>query len=146
MNAILTRYPSTVQGTPGEIVAVNALGRELRLQSIELPWLDNRVSVSCIPTGTYRCEWRQSPSQGWCYHVLDVPGRSHILIHKGNWAGDRAKGWHSDVQGCILPGMSTAYGTPKGFRKAQRMVCRSAVACANLRNHMGMEPFTLEIR
>jgi hypothetical protein len=38
----------------------------------------------------------QSPKCGETFEVVDVPGRSHVLFHAGNTAGD--------TEGCILLG------------------------------------------
>ena len=65
--------------------------------SVERPWLDNQVSVSCIPTGEYELGWRESPRFGQTWHVQDVPDRTYILIHVANFA--------KDVEGCIGLGM-----------------------------------------
>ena len=65
--------------------------------SVERPWLDNAVSVSCIPVGTYEMGWRESPRFGETWHVKDVPDRTYILIHAANFA--------KDVEGCIGLGM-----------------------------------------
>jgi hypothetical protein len=72
--------------------------------SIELPWRDNHAELSCIPLGVYLCEWAVSPKFGECYHVRHVPGRSDILIHPGNWGGDKTKNFRSSVKGCIALG------------------------------------------
>lgn len=53
---------------------------------LELPWRDNLTNVSCIPEGTYDCEKVVSPTHGLCILVKDVPSRSSILIHAGNFA------------------------------------------------------------
>ncbi len=65
-------------------------------KTLELPWLDNTKYVSCIPAGTYKCVKRNTPKYKDHFHVLDVPNRSHILIHHGNY--------YTDILGCILPG------------------------------------------
>lgn len=70
----------------------------------ELPWRENHSETSCIPEGEYRCVWGLSSKHGPVFVVLDVPERSHILIHAGNWAGDVSKGLRSSVKGCILLG------------------------------------------
>lgn len=62
--------------------------------TLELPWLENAPTRSCIPTGTYECRRVQSPRFGNTFEVTGVPGRSHILFHKGNQIADTA--------GCIL--------------------------------------------
>lgn len=66
--------------------------------TLERPWLDNRARESCIPAGVYLCKRVQSPKFGDTFEVTSVPGRSHILFHKGNVA--------EDSLGCILVGES----------------------------------------
>lgn len=70
----------------------------------ELPWRENDKNTSCIKTGVYQCQKRISKKHGTCYGVLDVPGRSDIEIHKGNFCGDESNGLKSDVEGCIIVG------------------------------------------
>jgi hypothetical protein len=65
--------------------------------TLELPWLNNANNVSCIPKGTYQVVPRFSARFKSHLHVLNVPGRSFILIHPGNT--------HKDIEGCILPGL-----------------------------------------
>lgn len=64
--------------------------------TLELPWHANKPQQSCIPVGTYTCKRIKPPKFGETFEVTDVPGRSHILFHKGNQTGDTA--------GCILVG------------------------------------------
>jgi len=64
--------------------------------TVERRWLNNAQSVSCIPAGTYTCRRVQSPHFGDTFEVTDVPGRSHILLHKGNVM--------DDSHGCIIIG------------------------------------------
>lgn len=64
---------------------------------------DNRASEpgrpgACIPAGTYVCKRVRSPRFGDTFEVRNVPGRSHILFHKGNI--------EDDSRGCILVGES----------------------------------------
>jgi hypothetical protein len=71
----------------------------------ELPWRDNEPNLSCIPTGTYRCEFTFSPRfNKKTYCLMDVPGRNAIRIHSGNFCGDKKLGLASHVDGCILIG------------------------------------------
>jgi hypothetical protein len=70
-------------------------------KTIELPWVDNQHDISCIPEGVYNVEKTLSNKFGKCFHVLNVPGREAIMIHKGNFA----TGKQIDTRGCILPGM-----------------------------------------
>lgn len=64
--------------------------------TMELPWKENRRRVSCIPAGTYPAFLHKSPKFGDSLWVKNVPDRSEILIHKGNY--------NRDTLGCILPG------------------------------------------
>lgn len=73
--------------------------------SAEPPWKNNRLNVSCIPPGKYECEINESPHFGLCPEVLNVPGRTHVRMHAGNWAGDEEQGRRSDSKACILPGL-----------------------------------------
>lgn len=100
MNAVLTRGPSTDQGTFG----VLRFG-STSVRTLELPWRDNRRKMSCVPPGSYRCALTNSPKFGRVYMLLDVPGRSHVLIHPANFAGDSSLGWTTQLEGCIAPCM-----------------------------------------
>ncbi len=101
--AILTRQPSTDEGTFGDILTDSGLS----LKSVELPWKDNATGISCVPYGTYRAAWRWSQAHDRnLYHLLNVPMRSEVEIHSGNVAGDVSKGYASEVRGCILPGLA----------------------------------------
>lgn len=64
--------------------------------SLELPWSANRRGLSCIPAGTYKAIKYDSPSKGKVLLLKDVPGRSYIEIHAGNFT--------RQIQGCILVG------------------------------------------
>jgi hypothetical protein len=96
----LRRLAHGEQGTKGVMI----LPEGVFCNTLELPWRDNRPNISCIPCGEYDVQVRQSPRFGRVYHVQHVPGRSWILAHSGSLAGDVAKGYISDVEGCILLG------------------------------------------
>jgi hypothetical protein len=68
--------------------------------TLELPNLDNKRRISCIPEGTYIVQ-KMKPTNKRPYeyfHVMDVPGRDSILWHPGNYT--------RQILGCILPGES----------------------------------------
>lgn len=72
-------------------------------RTLELPWLNNKSKVSCYPGDrAYDVEKYKRPSGKWAFWVKDVPGRTGILFHSGNYASI-AK---SDSEGCTLPGMA----------------------------------------
>ena len=58
----------------------------LQVKSLELAYLDNAKNISCIKPGEYTAVRYNSAKHGVCYHLKDVPGRSAILIHVGNYA------------------------------------------------------------
>ena len=64
--------------------------------TLELPYVNNERNISCIPTGNYCVSKRNSPKYGDHFIIKDVPGRSYILIHHGNY--------HTDIRGCVLVG------------------------------------------
>lgn len=89
----------------GELTTDNGF----KCDTLELPWLNNAQSVSCIPTGTYKVVPRQSPKYGKHLHVTGVAGRSLILIHWGNYAGSKnPKTGYPDIRGCVLVGYGYA--------------------------------------
>lgn len=112
----------------------------------ELPWRDldgNGIGdpkTSCITTGVYICEWAKSPRFGWCYHVRNVSGRSEILIHAGNYVGDKLLGFRSDVLGCIVLGKDFAEDG-----NGQKIVVKSREALTAFENEFGRKPFELTI-
>lgn len=115
IEAYLIRRRRSDQGTEG-VISVPVLG--FSSFSLELPWRDNRPNVSCIPPGTYPISWRES--RRWkAYHIQNVPDRSWILSHPGNYAGDVEKGYLTHVQGCVLQ------GSRMGVLKGQRAVLAS---------------------
>lgn len=71
--------------------------------TLELPWKDNKNGVSCIPPApgeyeTFNMELLDSsPSFPYeHYWIKDVPNRSYIKIHRGNY--------YNQIEGCILIG------------------------------------------
>jgi hypothetical protein len=73
--------------------------------SLELPWLNNQRRISCIQEGTYKAKKHRSPKFGDAIWILDVPGRSEILIHPANYVGSpNPKTKVSDLLGCVATG------------------------------------------
>lgn len=131
----ISRVESTDEGTFG-VVALKGMS----CYSVELPWRDNQRQVSCIPTGKYLCKLVNSPRFGKVYQVTGVPGRSNILIHPANVAGDVSKGFKTELQGCI------ALCGRLGWIKGQRAGLLSRPTVAQFMSIMGGNPFELEIR
>ncbi len=106
---------------------------------LELPWRNNRTSLSCIPAGTYNVKIRQSPKFGQIFHVTDVHGRSYILIHAGNYAGDIKKGYRTNSAGCLL------LGQKRGWIGKQKAVLNSKITIRRFMQALNNEPFKLII-
>ena len=92
---ILTRQPSTPDGTLGELRDDQGC---FLCYTIELPWFDNEPDKSCIPAGTYDFARYVSPKHGSVWMAHNVPGRSAIEIHPANLA--------DELLGCIGVGSS----------------------------------------
>ncbi len=92
MQLDLIRVGQSEKGTFG----VLRIGSVPFAVTLERPWLDNQQRVSSIPVGWYVCRRITSPTFGEVFEVQDVPGRSHILFHRGNTI--------ADTEGCILVG------------------------------------------
>jgi len=107
---------------------------------MEPPWLGNIRSRSCIPEGVYKVSIKHSNKYGSVYQVKSVPGRSNILIHSGNFAGDEESGYVSDTDGCILP------GTNHGILSGQEVVFDSRNTLNALMSLLNNEPFDLTIK
>ena len=80
------------QGTHG-VLLVN--GEEI-CHTIELPWLQNKRQVSCIPEGSYKLRKRYNAKFKWHLVLETVKGRDGILIHPANDA-------KKELLGCIAP-------------------------------------------
>lgn len=99
ISALLTRIKTSDSGTFGRLTVGS-----LVLATGELPDRGNAHGISSIPAGTYVCKRIISPKFGSVYEITGVPDRTHVLIHAGNFCGDRAKGYKSDVEGCCILG------------------------------------------
>lgn len=135
INITLTREKSEDYGTFGSIVMPSGK----LLYTLELPWKDNKVRESCIPAKSYSCKIVKSARFGYVYGVCNVPNRSAILIHKGNYGGDITKGYKSDIQGCILLGLD------KGKLSGQPVVTNSKIAFDIFMAELNQQPFELSI-
>jgi hypothetical protein len=136
-DAILIRGESSDQGTFGKLFA-----RGAAFLTGELPWRDNRSSVSCIPEpGFYRAIWTMSPRfRRPTYLLLDTDPRVAIRMHPANLMGDIAKLFLAQLNGCI------ALGERFGWMDGQKALLLSAPAVRRFETLMQCKPFVLEIR
>jgi hypothetical protein len=133
---IIKRGPSTDQGTFGTLYGPNGFTCKI----IELPDRGNKTNISRIPAGRYKVVPYNSKRFRKVYHLQDVEGRTYILTHSGNLAGDVSKGFRTHSHGCIL------LGKYFGVLNGQRAVMCSRNVLRSFSNLMGERPFTLEIR
>lgn len=104
MKGTLRRLDYRDKQTLGHMSIHDDVFKIFECYTMELPWKNNERRVSCIPPGVYECEQVQSPSQGLCFSIKDVPNRDYILIHIGNY--------HMNFLGCI--GVGEAIGDING--------------------------------
>ena len=114
----IKRIASTKHGTFG-VIWGDGRAAPFAL-TLERPWADNQKGMSCIPAGEYavlRCKaspdygFKDSSKFGNTFQVMNVPGRSYILFHKGNL--------DDDTRGCIL------IGEQYGFLRGQPAILAS---------------------
>ena len=125
---------------------------------VELPWHDENhdgisdPNISCIPAGTYTCIWRIGTSKGDCYEITKVPGRDGVLYHVANYGGDKAKGYATDLLGCMGPGeeIKKMYPDTRKYTwvkkgTAQLGVINSGLALIEFNKFFNKESFILHI-
>jgi len=104
--------------------------------TLEDAWRNNQRRISCIPAGTYKVTphgWEKNTPFKYkrTWRLLDVPNRSAILIHAGNF--------HKDTEGCVLVGMGLS------IAGGVSMLKNSREAIELFRKEIGENGFTLEI-
>ncbi|PHS20236.1 MAG: hypothetical protein COA86_02790 [Kangiella sp.] len=134
--AKLIRFDSSEQGTFSALLIESTFFCYFG----ELPWRNNLQSISCIPAGTYLCKLVESPKFGHVYQLQSVPDRTHILIHAGNYVGNKDKGYKTNSYGCLLPGSSV------GELSNQQAVTASRYTLKKLMDELDGEDFELTIK
>jgi len=108
MKAVLNRLVHELKQTLGELNFYQDVNRVFSCKILELPDRANQTSISRILAGKYTCVLRWSPKYKWHYHVLDVEGRTLILIHFGNY--------YTNTRGCLLAGVDFHDINNDGYR------------------------------
>ena len=108
-----TYYP---EGTNGILIS----NSKKISYSIELPWLNNQIRVSCIPEGKYELRKRFSQRFGWHIELKDVEDRNLILLHPANYALKELKGCIAPVTQLSGPGLGLQ--SVRAFKKLRTMV------------------------
>jgi hypothetical protein len=91
-NLTIERKLSSENCTMGYLIADD----EVLCYTLELPWKDNLNNISCIPAGTYNGIMRYDKTDGWRIQLENVPNRTGVQIHMGNYT--------SQIAGCVLVG------------------------------------------
>ena len=92
----LTRFKQDNYQTLGELTLYRTFTPVFTCKTLELPWRDNTPFKSRIPSGIYPVVKNISPKFGKSLWIQEVPYRTEILIHRGNF--------FYDILGCILVG------------------------------------------
>lgn len=99
MRVVIERFRTQVgcdKQNLGHLFIIDEEKLVFKCYTLELPDFNNQVSISQAPIGKYRVKRRYSEKHKQHFHLLDVPGRSLILIHAGNY--------YTQIEGCIIVG------------------------------------------
>lgn len=96
LNMFINRLHDTGKEMLGIMHIYRGLEEVMKCKTLEPSWKDNEKGLSCIPSGMYNVEIRESPKFGWTPIIKGITNRDLILIHKGNYA--------KDTKGCVLVG------------------------------------------
>lgn len=100
MKIQIIRLYQTPIGDPKQTEGVLYLIKDNKIifecKTLELPWLNNKRRVSCIPAVKCKAVKHVSPKFGNCLWIKNVPNRSEILIHPANYV--------QQLLGCIALG------------------------------------------
>jgi hypothetical protein len=140
-SATITRIPQDKQ-TLGKWISYENGKVIFACDTIELPYLNNRPQISCIPKGVYNVVYRESAKYPRHYYIQDVPNRDLILVHQANFVGSNNPKTHKpDLLGCI--GVGNGYGDINGDGIVELL--RSTPTLNKLIDVMGKESFKLTI-
>jgi hypothetical protein len=103
-------------------------------KTMELSYKNNAKNISAIPKGTYTCKWTFSPRfMRYTYEVLNVPNRTGIRFHEGNY--------FFQINGCVMLG--THFTDLNKDRHADLANSRKTIKA--FEQHMGKKDFILQI-
>jgi len=103
--------------------------------TIELPWRENKRTISCIPEGSYELEPRYSTKFQNHLLVKGVENRRLILLHPANDALE-------ELEGCIAP-VTYLSGIGKGVQSRPAMQKLLSLVHQAMERH---EPILLTIK
>ena len=101
MKVHLQRTFRTPLATYGVLTVVDGPLTLFKCLTLELPWRDNKRSISCAPPGAYPMDFEWSPRfKQNLWELKEVPNRSEIKIHSANYV--------EQLNGCIALGSGIA--------------------------------------
>ena len=119
VNLLIIRDEFTDKSTMGELF----LNGEWLCDTLELPYLDNQRSISCIPAGEYKVRIRtarESATRDYLHLLVeDVKDRTYILFHRGNSA--------KDTRGCVLVGIGRKQDFVKNSTLAMSLLMKEII-------------------
>ena len=112
----LIRLEEAETGTLG----ILKIQKQIALFTLEPPDLLNQKGLSSIPAQQYTCKRHESIAFGETFLITEVPDRSQIIFHWGNWK--------SNTEGCVLLGT--------GIMEGKRGITNSKIAFGKFMNIM----------
>lgn len=105
--------------------------------TLEPPWLNNEKNISCIPDGDYLL--RLTGDVKFPIEIMNVPNRSGIFMHVGNWV--------RQTRGCVLVGNQISISVAAENRRPRLTLANSAYSLRFLLYHLEKInlPITLSI-
>lgn len=97
---LLMRLQKLDDRTLGRLIVFNGTEIEEIFTTLELPWRNNERNNSCILSGYYTVDPRESPRFGKHLIINNTSPREAVLLHVGNVP--------KDTSGCVLVG--TGFG------------------------------------
>ena len=119
VNLLIIRDEFTDKSTIGNLY----LNGEWLCDTLELPYLDNQRSISCIPAGEYKVRIRtarESATRDYLHLLVeDEKDRTYILFHRGNSA--------KDTRGCVLVGIGRKQDFVKNSTLAMSLLMKEII-------------------
>ena len=138
LEVYLNRITASDEGTFG-ILTIPQFG--FKRYSGELPNRNNERNYSRINAGRYLVKYQMSSKYGRLMPLItNTEGRSGVLLHTGNYAGDSRKGYRTHSAGCIL------FGSDIGYLAGQMAVLASGAAEVAFDRIIQKKDFYLTIR
>ncbi len=119
INLLILRDTFTEKSTIGKLF----LNGEWLCDTLELPYINNEKSISCIPAAEYKVRLRtakESATRNYLHLLVeDVKDRSYVLVHIGNFP--------EDTRGCILVGIGVEQDRVNNSRIALELLLKEIV-------------------